>query len=101
MLDTNYYFDVSNQAFKEALDRFAQFFIKPLFTESCTHREMNAVNSEHDKNLLSDHWRKYQLLRTSSAIGHTFNRFSTGNLETLNKPGVREGLIDFHKKYYR
>ncbi len=34
-----------------AVDRFAQFFVAPLFTESATQREMNAVNSENDKNL--------------------------------------------------
>jgi insulysin len=33
-----------------ALDRFAQFFITPLFTESATNREMNAVDSENAKN---------------------------------------------------
>ena len=33
------------------LFRFAQFFISPLFTESATDRERNAVHSEHMKNV--------------------------------------------------
>ena len=29
-----------------------------------------------------------------------FNKYSTGNLMTLNKPGLRDRMKDFHKKYY-
>jgi insulysin len=28
------------------------------------------------------------------------NRFSTGNLETLNKPGIRDALIQFYNRHY-
>lgn len=45
-LNTNYIFQVANNSFQGALDRFAQFFIAPLFDDSCTEREMKAVNSE-------------------------------------------------------
>ena len=38
---TNYFFELAHDALYGALDRFAQFFIKPLFTESCTEREIN------------------------------------------------------------
>lgn len=46
-----------------ALDRFAQFFLAPLFTESATEREVNAVDSENANNLKSDMWRLLQLER--------------------------------------
>ncbi len=36
---------------------FAQFFISPTFHESSTDREINAVDSENQKNLQSDPWR--------------------------------------------
>ena len=49
--NTNYFFNVNPDSLEEALDRFAQFFIAPLFTESATDREMNAVESENMKNL--------------------------------------------------
>jgi insulysin len=45
-MNTNYHFDCSNEALSEVLDRFAQFFIAPLFGESQTEREINAVDSE-------------------------------------------------------
>ena len=50
-VETNFYFECSNEAFPEALDRFAQFFIKPLFIKDFVSKEMNAVNSEHEKNI--------------------------------------------------
>jgi insulysin len=53
---TNYHFDVLSQNFEEVLDMFAQFFIEPLFTETATERELNAVHSEHTKNLHNDSW---------------------------------------------
>src|SRR5690606_13984295 len=42
---TNYFFDVNCAHLEGALDRFAQFFICPLFLEGCTEREMQAVDS--------------------------------------------------------
>lgn len=48
--DTNYYFDVNHEHLEGALDRFSQFFITPLFTQSATEREMNAVDAENSKN---------------------------------------------------
>lgn len=97
---TNYYFEVNNENFLPALDRFAQFFTCPLFNESSVEREVQAVDSENKKNLQSDLWRTMQLIRSEANQNSIFNRFATGNLETLNKPLIRETLIDFHKKYY-
>ena len=54
---TNFYFDVAPEHLDGALDRFAQFFLSPLFTPSATEREVNAVNSENDKNIQNDAWR--------------------------------------------
>ena len=54
MIDTNYHFEVSNEAFGEALDRFAQFFLCPLLGDDQTDREMNAVDSEYKMSLTND-----------------------------------------------
>ena len=56
--DTNYYFDVNAPHFAGTVDRFAQFFIAPLFTESATERELKAVDSENSKNKQNDFWRR-------------------------------------------
>ena len=55
---TNYFFQVSHEAFEGALDRFSDFFKAPLFDKKYSEREVNAVSSEHDKNVMSDGWRK-------------------------------------------
>jgi insulysin len=54
-----------------------------MFAEDCTEREANAVNSEHKKNLQADMWRFYQLEKHLSSPTHPYNKFGTGNLETL------------------
>ena len=74
---TNYYFDVTPKNLEGALDRFSQFFIAPLFTESASDREVNAVNSEHEKNLPSDTWRLRQLESSLSDPEHDYHKFGT------------------------
>ncbi|KAI8924023.1 Metalloenzyme, LuxS/M16 peptidase-like protein [Entophlyctis helioformis] len=104
--DTNYYFEVAADHLEGAMDRFAQFFISPLFSESCTERELNAVDSEHKKNLQSDDWRNYQLFKDLCNPSHPYNKFGTGNLETLKDIplskdlDLRRILLDFHDQYY-
>ncbi len=61
---TVYYFEMDgsiDNRFSEALLRFGSFFSGPLFTESATGRELNAIDSENAKNLQNDIFRLYQL----------------------------------------
>ena len=88
------------------MDRFAQFFIEPLFLTSTLDRELRAVDSEHKKNLQNDQWRLHQLDKTLSNPKHPYCHFSTGSLETLKvQPelkgiDVRQEFIDHHEKHY-
>jgi insulysin len=116
---TNYHFEVSAKPsndeepsaanpspLKGALDRFAQFFIEPLFLESTLDRELRAVDSENKKNLQSDQWRLHQLEKSLSNPKHPYCHFSTGSLETLKTLpeargiNVRDKFIEFHEKHY-
>merc|ERR1712106_776359 len=103
---TNYYFDVSPDNLGGALDRFSQFFLTPLFTESATEREVNAVNSEHEKNIPNDTWRINQIEKATSDQKHDFSKFGTGNKETLDVlpkekgVSVRDSLLEFHSAWY-
>ncbi|KAL1510015.1 hypothetical protein ABEB36_004673 [Hypothenemus hampei] len=103
---TMYYFDIVPEHLKGALDRFAQFFISPLFTESATDREINAVNSENDKNISSDVWRINQLDHHLCDPTHPYNTFGTGNTFTLKTSlkekniDIRGELLKFHDKWY-
>lgn len=115
---TNYFFEVaasSNGAAGNgdepsplygALDRFAQFFIAPLFLEETLDRELRAVDSENKKNLQSDMWRLYQLSKTLSNPKHPYCHFSTGSLQTLRDEPIARGVkirdefMAFHEAQY-
>lgn len=96
---TNYQFQVLPDGFEGSLDRFSQFFISPLFTEEYTSREVNAVNSEYQKNILNDGWREFRIASQFAKEGHSERKFNIGNLETLGDI-KREELIAFYKKHY-
>ncbi|KAH0555669.1 hypothetical protein GP486_006386 [Trichoglossum hirsutum] len=89
-----------------ALDRFAQFFIAPLFDASTLDRELRAVDSENKNNLQSDSRRLLQVGKSLSNPDHHYCRFSTGNLETLrDNPkergiDVRDEFMKFHDREY-
>jgi insulysin len=114
---TNYYFEVAAKSAEDAdanessplygaLDRFAQFFIDPLFLSSTLDRELRAVDSENKKNLQSDQWRLHQLEKSLSNPNHPYCHFSTGNFEVLKTQpegrgvDVRQKFMDFHEKHY-
>jgi insulysin len=96
---TNYYLELTHEAFEGGLDRFAQFFTGPLFNPDYVERERNAVHSEHQKNLQDDFWRTRMIHRKHHRDGHPRQKFSTGDLGTL-EGATRESIIEFYNKYY-
>ena len=99
-LETVYYFDVFDNGLEKMFDIFSRFFIDPLFNITSVKKEMNAVNSEHKKNINNDHWRKYQFILDILNKDSNMNNFGTGSLETLDKEDIREKLIEFYNQYY-
>ena len=106
---TVYYYEVDgsiDKRFSESLLRFGSFFSGPLFTESATGRELNAIDSENSKNLQNDIFRLYQLEKSRVNSDHPFSKFFTGNKQTLLEDTKRQGidlrqeLVNFHEKYY-
>ena len=107
--DTVYHFTMQAEAdirFKEGLSRFGSFFTSPLFTETATGRELNAIESENAKNLQADNFRVYQIEKARQNPDHPHSKFFTGNKQTLlldtRKYGIdlREQLVEFYNKYY-
>lgn len=80
---TNYLFDVRHEAFARALDRFAQFFIAPLFSPEYTGREVNAVHNEAMRHVQNDFRRVLSVRRELYAPESGESIFSTGNKDTL------------------
>lgn len=96
---TNYFFQVSHAGFREALDRFSQFFKAPLFDKTYAAREVKAVNNEHEKNKLSDGWRGRFVQNLISEPGHPLRKFGTGNSDTLAGNNA-EALNGIYKEFY-
>jgi insulysin len=97
---TSYYFQSTHTNFENILDAFSRFFIDPLFSKDSVNREINAVDSEHKKNINDDMWRVRQLLQEYSDERHPFHNFITGDKTTLNKENILEELHNFYDKYY-
>ncbi|KAL3755294.1 hypothetical protein ACJRO7_002358, partial [Eucalyptus globulus] len=103
---TNYHFVANADCFEEALDRFSQFFVKPLMSPNAVQREIQAVDSEFQMNFLSDSWRISQLQRHLSMEGHPYRKFGAGNRQTLEvQPkakgiDIRQELIKFYEENY-
>ena len=100
---TNYFFDIENRAFSEALDRFGQFFITPLFSAQYVQREKHAVHSEYQASTKSDPWRIREALQHAFNSAHPASKFSVGTLQTLEDredSSIREALIRFYRKFY-
>lgn len=102
--NTQYYFDILPENLPGALDRFAQFFIAPLFNTELVDRERHAVDSEYHLSIKKDNWRVNQVSKVTANPDHPIVRFDVGSLDTLGDDGreqtVREDLIAFYKNYY-
>ncbi len=96
---TNYYFDIDEEYFAEALDRFAQFFTAPLLDETYVDREKNAVHSEYQMQMRSDVWRGMSVMKTIMNPDHPMSKFNIGSNETL--ADVDRAIVkDFYENNY-
>ena len=98
--ETSYYFTIQSSYLEPALDRFAQFFISPLFDTEYVQRELNAVHEEYLTHKNNEYRIRHLILKHLSNPQHPFHRFDSGNMETLNKSDVREKLLQFHQNRY-
>uniref|UniRef100_A0A8C7D8G2 Nardilysin b (N-arginine dibasic convertase) n=1 Tax=Oncorhynchus kisutch TaxID=8019 RepID=A0A8C7D8G2_ONCKI len=103
---TIFQFDVQRKYFREALDRWAQFFICPLMIEDAIDREVEAVDSEYQLARPSDSHRKEMLFGSLARPKHPMGKFCWGNAQTLkHEPREKQintyqRLRDFWKRYY-
>uniref|UniRef100_A0A8U8CAZ8 Uncharacterized protein n=1 Tax=Geospiza parvula TaxID=87175 RepID=A0A8U8CAZ8_GEOPR len=99
-------FDVQRKYFKEALDRWAQFFIHPLMIRDAIDREVEAVDSEYQLARPSDANRKEMLFGSLARPGHPMKKFFWGNADTLkhepklNNIDTYTRLREFWQRHY-
>ena len=100
---TVYGFEVNDNAFPEALDRFGDVMRAPLLDEKYAEKERHTVNAEHKTYFDNDMRKLYALQRYTLNPEHPIARFSTGDLSTLvDKPGsdLQQELELFFKQNY-
>ena len=100
---TNYFYDIDPDFLDASMDRFAQFFISPLFTEQLVERERNAVDSEYYARRTDDFRRTWSARKMAFNAEHPITHFSIGNNQTLadkDEQSVRDALIEFHSNHY-
>jgi len=81
---TVFFNEISHAGFDAGMDRFAQFFIAPLFKPELVGRELQAVNSEHLKNVPNQQRKMWELMRSVAHNNSAVNRFYTGTIESLH-----------------
>ncbi|XP_066547909.1 nardilysin b [Amia ocellicauda] len=103
---TIFQFDVQRKHFREALDRWAQFFICPLMIKDAIDREVEAVDSEYQLARPSDSHRKEMLFGSLAKTNHPMGKFCWGNAQTLKHEPQEKNidtyarLREFWKRHY-
>lgn len=102
---TVYYFDCGHEHLEPALERWGACFTSPLLDEEAIAKEIQAVDSEHSKNITQDHWRLHQLGRQllGSPTNHPYASFGTGNAESLgahDTSTLQKSVQSFFESYY-
>lgn len=96
---TRYFFDAPSDALSSVLVPWTAFFARPLLDDQTVRREIGAIDAEHAKNLRSDAFRISQL-ESWLRQPQPYNKFATGDRETLDKPGVVDALRQFFAARY-
>nr|NGY95442.1 hypothetical protein [Neochlamydia sp. AcF84] len=96
---TAYMFSIDNEAFPQALDRFASFFKAPLFNVSGISRELKAIDQEYAKNYENDDVREVMVMKHIQNPQHPNYHFNIGNSATL-KSASQEILKAWYNEHY-
>ncbi|TRY82894.1 hypothetical protein DNTS_001530 [Danionella cerebrum] len=103
---TIFHFDIQRKYLREALDRWAQFFICPLMIPDAVDREVEAVDSEYQMAQPIDSNRKDMLFGSLAKADHPMSKFFWGNAQTLKHDpkekniNTYERLREFWRRYY-
>lgn len=96
---TCYYLALESSFLKKGIEMLSWFFRAPLLNESHIASEMEIIDSEHNKNILSDSWIMDDIFKNFIKENSKYKKFGTGNLKSLNKISKKD-IFDFYNKYY-
>lgn len=97
---TNYFFSIEEEYLDAALDRFADFFVAPLFQEAYVEREINAVESEYRSQIDNPYRQIQEATQQLMSPKNPMSQLSVGNLKTLTSSTLRDELLVFFNKNY-
>ena len=103
LFHTNYYFDISAEHLRAALDRFSRFFIDPTFDETFVERERAVVHSEFQARRKEEGRRSWSARQQLINPEHPASRFAVGSQHTLRDRDditARQKLIEFYQQHY-
>lgn len=98
-----FYFDIEDNAFGPALERFADMLGAPLFSAESVQKERQAIEAEFSMKLKDDGRRIYQAHKETINPEHPFAKFSVGNLQTLDdRPhqSAQQAVQQFYQAQY-
>lgn len=99
--NTCYYIELDTIFLEKGVDMLSWFFRKPILDMIYIKSEMEIINSEHNKNILSDYWIIDDLFRKFSKNQDSkYAKFGTGNLDSL-KDITKEDIMKFYDKHYK
>lgn len=100
---TNYFFQIGEGAFAEALDRYSDYFKSPTFDREYSDKERHAVDSEWSMGRKQDGRIINRLRGVTADPANPASRMSVGNLQTLvDQPGMPlyETMLSFYQEHY-
>jgi insulysin len=99
--NTCYYIELDSIFLEKGIDMLSWFFRKPILDMKYIKSEMEIIDSEHNKNILSDNWIIDDLLKKFIKNQNSkYAKFGTGNLVSL-KDITKEDILKFYDKHYK
>ena len=96
---TCYYLALETSFLKKGIEMLSWFFRAPLLNEEHISSEMEIIDSEHNKNILSDSWIMDDIFKNFIKDNSKYKKFGTGNLKSL-KNITKQDIFNFYNKYY-
>lgn len=100
---TSYFFDITEKALPEAIDRLAALIESPLLLKNPMQREREAVDSEYQMKKSYDSVRLQSILKSLIKESHPASLFDFGNLKSLkdkiSDDDLQNELVSLHSKY--
>lgn len=95
---TCYFLELESEFLEKGVEMLSWFFREPLLDMKHINSELEIINSEHEKNLLSDTWIMDDIFKIFIKKSK-YSNFGTGNLTSL-KDITKEDIMNFYNTYY-